>query len=128
MPSALASDSTGVIRSRSRTRLPKTIYTEPALITSVVRYHVAAVYGDHMSGSDWVFSVLWMVLALLLVAGVVWAITGFGRREQPVGGSSRSGREILDERLARGEIDTDEYDRLRGRLDSPTAPQNPTNA
>ena len=82
-----------------------------------------------MSGSDWVFSLLWMVLALLLVVGVVWAITGFGRREQPTdGGSSRSGREILDERLARGEIDPDEYDRLRERLERPTTPQKPTPA
>ena len=96
---------------------------------------MASMYGDHMSGSDWVFSLLWMVLALLLVVGVVWAITGFGRREQPTrqeqptdGGSSRSGREILDERLARGEIDPDEYDRLRERLERPTTPQKPTPA
>jgi putative membrane protein len=83
-------------------------------------------YGDHMSGSDWAFSVLWMVFAILLIIGVIWAITGLGRRDQPGRSSSRSGREILDERLARGEIDPDEYDRLRERLERSTPPQKPT--
>ena len=87
-------------------------------------------YGDHMSGSDWGLMVLWTLLFIMLVVGVVWAIASFMRRDEPVagGGSARSGREILDERLARGEIDPDEYDRLRDKLDRPTPPQNPTPA
>jgi uncharacterized membrane protein len=42
------------------------------------------------------------------------------------GGSRRSAREILDERLARGEIDSGEYDRLREKLEQAGTPQNPT--
>jgi putative membrane protein len=87
-------------------------------------------YSDHMSGSDWGLMVLWTMLFIVLVVGVIWAVTSFARRDQPAAGdgSRRSGREILDERLARGEIDPDEYDRLRERLDRPTPPQNPTPA
>ncbi len=85
-------------------------------------------YGDHMSGSDWGFMVLWTVLAILFVVAVVWAVVSIARREPPSGDSRspRSGREILDERLASGEIDPDEYDRLRERLERPTRPKEPT--
>ena len=86
-------------------------------------------YGDHMSGSDWGLMVLWTILFIVVVVGVVWAVAGFARRDRTaVGGSRPSGREILDERLARGEIDPDEYDRLRERIDRPPTPQNPTPA
>jgi uncharacterized membrane protein len=34
----------------------------------------------------------------------------FGRPERP------TARQLLDERLARGEIDQEEYDRIRGRI------------
>jgi uncharacterized membrane protein len=63
----------------------------------------------------------------MLVVGVIWAVAAFTRRDQPTtgGGSRRSGREILDERLALGEIDLDEYDRLRAKLERPTPPQSP---
>lgn len=56
---------------------------------------------------------------------------GFGVVRNPEyppagGGSRRSAREILDERLARGEIDSGEYDRLREKLEQAGTPQNPT--
>jgi putative membrane protein len=88
---------------------------------------MASMYSDHMSGSDWGLMVLWTILLIMLVVGVIWAVASFARRDQPAaaGRSRRSGREILDERLARGEIDAGEYDRLRERLDRPPAPQNP---
>ena len=83
-----------------------------------------------MNGSDWGMMVLWMTLLIVLAVGMIWAVASFVRRDHPApgGGSRRSGREILDERLARSEIDPDEYDRLREKLDRPTTPQNPTPA
>jgi hypothetical protein len=59
------------------------------------------------------------------------ARAGFGVVRNPEyppagGGSRRSAREILDERLARGEIDSGEYDRLREKLEQAGTPQNPT--
>lgn len=91
------------------------------------RVTIVAVYGDHMSGSDWGLMVLWTVLAIVVVVAVIWAVLGLARREPPRE-RGRSGREILDERLARGEIGPDEYDRLRERLDRPTTPGNATPA
>jgi uncharacterized membrane protein len=66
----------------------------------------------------------------MFVVGVIWGVTSFMRRDQPagIGGAPRSGREILDQRLALGEIDPDEYDRLREKLDRPSTPQNPAPA
>jgi putative membrane protein len=60
----------------------------------------------------WVWGVLMMVLMLGIVALVVWLIVRSSHGSAPAGQSS-SGREILSERFARGEIDADEYhDRL----------------
>ncbi len=62
---------------------------------------------------------LWMLLVwALVIGGIVWAVG----RLTPSGTSRRpperddTARRILDERLARGEIDTDEYRRLRDEL------------
>jgi uncharacterized membrane protein len=72
--------------------------------------------------------VFWTLLFIVLVGGVIWAVTGPLRGGQPVarGESPRSAREILDERLVRGEIDPDEYDRLREKLERPATPRTPT--
>ncbi|MGH2740309.1 MAG: SHOCT domain-containing protein [Actinomycetota bacterium] len=68
----------------------------------------------HMGGMDMGMWVMWggMVLPLLALIGVaVWAVLRFtGRRSQ--GDAKR----ILEERLARGEIGTDEFERLRSVL------------
>jgi uncharacterized membrane protein len=55
---------------------------------------------------------------------VFWVVANFVRGDQPSGGAGarRSAREILDERLALGEIDSDEYDRLREKLEPPPTP------
>jgi putative membrane protein len=65
----------------------------------------------------------WLLMTLLWVAllgTVVWAIT---RIVPPRGGGTNgpgeSPAEILDRRLARGEIGPDEYDRLRAKLRTP---------
>lgn len=65
------------------------------------------------------------LLLLLLVGGAVALV--FGGAEQLRGTGSyrpseepgrRTPRELLDERLARGEIDRDEYEAIRARLGS----------
>ncbi|MGD8969040.1 MAG: SHOCT domain-containing protein [Anaerolineae bacterium] len=64
------------------------------------------------------------LLVLLLVGGLVLALVlgGAGSLSQfgafrPSNGQQRSTpREVLDERLARGEIDRDEYEAIRARL------------
>ncbi len=76
--------------------------------------NVLADFNDHMmdgGGGRWVWGVLIMVVMLGIVALVVWLIVRSSHGSASV--HSSSAREILSERFARGEIDTDEYhDRL----------------
>ena len=66
------------------------------------------------------FGVLMMLFGLLLLVGIValiiWAVlrlTGSGRPSSPGGDQAR---QILGQRYARGEIDQDEYQRIRREL------------
>lgn len=71
--------------------------------------------GDHMDGGWWwVMGVGWLVF----LAAVVVIIVLFVRRSDHRGSSgARTGPEdLLAERLARGEIDEDEYRRRRDAL------------
>lgn len=68
-----------------------------------------------MGTAGWV---LMSIACVILIAAVVWAVaTLFGRADRP-GAASIAERpeEILDRRLARGEIDTNAYDVLRKKL------------
>jgi len=69
---------------------------------------------DGMGVAGWfLMTVLWVVL----IAAVVWAVANLfparGPREEA--GAERP-EEILDRRLARGEIDPATYDELRARM------------
>ena len=67
-----------------------------------------------MGAGDWVLmSVFWVALIGLLV----WALASLvGRSERGSNDSGERPEEILDRRLARGEIDAATYDALRGTL------------
>jgi putative membrane protein len=70
---------------------------------------------NNMDGSGWIVMVaIWATL----LGVIVWAVL---RIVPALGGGTRHDTgerpaEILDRRLARGEIDTDTYDRLRAKL------------
>ena len=74
----------------------------------------------------WQAGLVWLAMMafLALLIWVVYAlVTGISRRgREPERGEQRPGsaRRILDERLARGEIDAEEYRRLRETLDGGT--------
>lgn len=71
-------------------------------------------YGD-MGAGGWLLMTLFWV-ALLGV--IVWAVASLfpSRRESADGLPAERPEEILDRRLARGEIDQTKYDELRARL------------
>jgi putative membrane protein len=74
-------------------------------------------WGDH-DGSRWgwiVMMVLMVVLVAVVVVVVVRLMTQTPAAAPPPGGASRSAEDLLADRLARGEIDVDEY---RRRLDA----------
>ena len=72
----------------------------------------------------WQAALMWvlMIAFLALVAWAVWALVRAVTRNQGqqdgngLDGRGRDARAILDERLARGEIDVDEYRRLREEI------------
>lgn len=76
-------------------------------------------------GMGMVFMLLWglvgVALLVLAVLGVVWLIRrlGSGSGAEPVSGSGDGGaaRRELDRRLAAGEIDQEEYRRLRSEIE-----------
>ena len=71
---------------------------------------------DGMGAGGWVLmSVFWVAL----IAAIVWAVAALSSRHShgtsSVGLAERPD-EVLDRRLASGEIDTETYDTLRGKL------------
>lgn len=77
---------------------------------------------DHMGwwGMDWswVFLILLVVGIVLLIVLLVRVFAARDPRQTSQNSAeSNRAREVLDERYARGEIDTTEYDERRQRLD-----------
>jgi putative membrane protein len=76
--------------------------------------------GGMMGGGWGFFGIIWMLVPLLFLGGlvtvIVWAVTQLGSGRQ-AGGSAgvhdQSAEEILRQRFARGEIDTEEYEERR---------------
>jgi len=84
-------------------------------------------YDDHMGwddGSSWAMVAVMTIVVLAIVGGIVWAIVFASRSAHPGGrhGPTPSSpppptaRLLLDERYARGEIDTEEYQERRSNL------------
>ena len=69
---------------------------------------------DSMGAGDWLLmSVLWVAL----IALIVWAVASlFPRGERDKADLAERPEEILDRRLAAGEIDPATYDSLRSKL------------
>jgi putative membrane protein len=71
-------------------------------------------YGNMMDGGSWwIWGTLMMVVAIALIAVVVWLIVRNPRADNR---RSNSAREILSERYARGEIDSEEYEKRLRKL------------
>jgi putative membrane protein len=71
-------------------------------------------HGDHMGGWGWGWGILVMILVVAVVGLVVWLI--IRTTQQASGHPHDRAREILAERLARGEITPDEYRELSNHL------------
>lgn len=74
-----------------------------------------------MNGWGWTMIVFWSLiwvgfLGLVAWLGVQWTRNSL-RGSPPSESSARTAEELLDERLARGEIDVDEYERRRDALE-----------
>lgn len=71
-------------------------------------------------GFGWLFMLLFLVF---VVAGIVWLVLAITRSQGTVGTKNESGSRalrILEERLARGEIDVEEFRTRRAVIDEGT--------
>ena len=67
-----------------------------------------------MMGYGLGFGFLWPILWLVIIAAVIYALMSGSRKDK--GSDESTAMAILKERLARGEIDYDEYVRIREGL------------
>ena len=66
-----------------------------------------------MGAGDWlVMSLFWVAL----IGALLWAIVHLAPQNRAADGTSERPDDILDRRLASGEIDPATYDTLRGKL------------
>jgi putative membrane protein len=85
-------------------------------------------WGDHMSTGGWIFSILGTLIILALIVGLIgWAVaTASDRGGRGAPPSRASARDILDRRLASGELTAEQYEQLRETLgNSPSATRDP---
>ena len=75
-------------------------------------------WNDHMDGGHWVWMIAMSIFWLAAIGAITWTIvTAILRRD----GSGGSAVDELDRRLARGDIDVDEYRRRRDAMRSKLA-------
>lgn len=77
-------------------------------------------YGDHMTTWGWAMMVVWSIVGIGFVGIAAWLVLAWARVSSRDSESTRppekTARELLDERLARGDIDPDDYHRRRAAL------------
>ena len=74
--------------------------------------------GYFMGGMHWVWWIFW----LALIGGI--AFYGWGQPRGLRHGPRETPHEVLQKRLANGEISTDEYEERKQRLDRDSGPKN----
>ena len=71
-----------------------------------------------MMGYGFGFGGVWMLLFwVFVIAGIVWLVLTLSRSQTRERGSSHDAVQILEERLARGEIDAEEFRTRRAALE-----------
>jgi putative membrane protein len=79
--------------------------------------------GGGMQWWSWLLGAFMMVAFWGLIIWGIWHLVTGSTRNDTRPAASAGAKEILDLRLARGEIDAGEYDRLRMLMDTPAAEQ-----
>jgi putative membrane protein len=84
-------------------------------------------WGNHMGAGGWIFSILASFVFLALIAALIyWLLSAATSGGSPARGDSReSPKEILDRRLASGELTVEQYQQLRDPLGTPAQPPAP---
>ena len=78
-------------------------------------------YGDGVAGGGWVVMGLMAMFWIALIVVAIWAAVHLLRKEGPATPTTPPPRAILDQRLAAGEIDAEQYAQLRRLLEGHSA-------
>ncbi len=83
-------------------------------------------WGNHMGTGDWIFSILGTLIIIGLIVGlIIWIVSPNSRSQRSPDATGESAREILDRRLANGELTAQDYKQLREAMnDSPAMTSN----
>jgi putative membrane protein len=76
-------------------------------------------WNGHMTTAGWIIAVLWTVIILALIGGAIaWLASALSNRGASAAGSPAEGsaREILDRRLAKGDLSVEQYRELRDEI------------
>ncbi len=78
-------------------------------------------YWEHINGWGWTMMIVWSLVWIGFLGVIAWIAVQRGRgashRQSVEQAPAKTARDLLDERLARGEIDLDEYQRRRQALE-----------
>lgn len=84
-------------------------------------------WNGHMTAAGWTVAIIWTVIIFALIAGAIYwlAMALRGPSASATRPAEASGREILDRRLAKGELTIDQYRELRAAIEAhaPSQPQ-----
>ncbi|MHB1001120.1 MAG: SHOCT domain-containing protein [Armatimonadota bacterium] len=69
-------------------------------------------YGDHMFGGGWLMMIIITIFWLLILAGIVILVIWLVNRNKTPG-AGENALDILNKRYARGEINREEYERMK---------------
>ena len=67
-------------------------------------------------GGIWMMGA-WILFWVFIVAGIIWLVLALGRSQRQVDGGSPTALRILEDRLARGDIDTEEFRTRRAAIE-----------
>jgi putative membrane protein len=82
-------------------------------------------WNGHMTTGGWIISILWTVIIFVLIAGAIaWLVAELSNRNPRRTDTSSEGsaREILDRRLAKGELTVEQYKELREAIGDEATP------
>ena len=75
-------------------------------------------WNGHMTAAGWILMIVWTLIIVGLIAGVIYWLTSERSADERSDTSSRepSAKEILDRRLASGELTVEQYEQLHDTL------------
>lgn len=80
-------------------------------------------WDGHMTTGGWIMMILWTVIVFALIAAAIyWLATSYRAGSATAATKDASAREILDQRLAKGELTIEQYQQLRDTLATPGPP------